>query len=415
VTADCDRLWEVDAYRSGQLGPRDAESFVRHARACATCRARLEGDERLRDLVAATLSAEPSELGLRRLRARVLRDAARGEASRSATPLRWRPLAAGALLVALGVVTWSLCAHPGAARAPALSASARTAAPLSAEEAFAGAVAAAPGARWSQVRRARVERVELTDGTIRVKVRPQSQGERFLIALPDGEIEVRGTEFDVEVERGATQLVRVVEGVVDLRLDGREFVRLVASESWRRERPEGSALEAPPPRSVPNPPEAVRTAASVHSGKAAGAADDSVAMYADAVRCLRDGMYDEAASRFHGLFLADPSSSQAEDASFLEAVALARAGRADAAALAGEHHLASFPRSFHAREAAILVARAASQRHDCEKARRVVAPWATGALVPPDVQSALAPCAADPTTRDTPATSGASVAREPGR
>jgi hypothetical protein len=90
--------------------------------------------------------------------------------------------------------------------------------------------------------------------------------------------------------------------------------------------------------------------------------------------------------------LSHPTSAQAEDASFLEAVALARAGRTDAAALAGEHHLASFPRSFHAKEAAILVARAASQRRDCDKARSVLAPW-TSAAASADVAAALGSCA----------------------
>jgi TolA-binding protein len=90
---------------------------------------------------------------------------------------------------------------------------------------------------------------------------------------------------------------------------------------------------------------------------------------------LRDGHYEDAAAAFHAFVAAWPRSSQAEDASFLEAVALARAGRPDAAGLAAERHLATFPTSFHKREAAILEARAATLRGECDKARTVLAPW----------------------------------------
>src|SRR5581483_7885767 len=104
--------------------------------------------------------------------------------------------------------------------------------------------------------------------------------------------------------------------------------------------------------------------------------------------------YEEAASQLHAFILANPALAEAEDASFLEAVALARAGRADAAALAAEHHLARYPASFHGREAAVFVARAASERHDCTKARSVLAPW-TNAAAGADVSAALGSCAAD--------------------
>ena len=42
---DCGRGWEVDVYREGRLGQRDAESFERHLRACRDCRLRKERGE----------------------------------------------------------------------------------------------------------------------------------------------------------------------------------------------------------------------------------------------------------------------------------------------------------------------------------------------------------------------------------
>ena len=90
---------------------------------------------------------------------------------------------------------------------------------------------------------------------------------------------------------------------------------------------------------------------------------------------LREGHYDGAAAALHAIALGNPGGPEAEDASFLEAVALARAGHLDAAAIVAEHHLADFPRSFHRKEATILVARAAPRRGECDRTREVLAPW----------------------------------------
>ncbi|HEY6462899.1 MAG TPA: hypothetical protein VIY73_22165, partial [Polyangiaceae bacterium] len=104
-----------------------------------------------------------------------------------------------------------------------------------------------------------------------------------------------------------------------------------------------------------------------------------------------DGRSAEAAAALEAFVLAHPGAPQAEDASYLEAVALARAGRSDAAGLAAEQHLRRFPASFHTREAAGLVALAASQRGDCARVHAVVAEWIQG---PPgrDAQAALQAC-----------------------
>ena len=69
-----------------------------------------------------------------------------------------------------------------------------------------------------------------------------------------------------------------------------------------------------------------------------------------------------------------------------------RAGRGDAAAVVAERHLASFPKSFHRKQAAILVARAAGARGDCDKARTVLQPWLGGAA-DADATAALGTCA----------------------
>jgi hypothetical protein len=253
-------------------------------------------------------------------------------------------------------------------------------------EELAGSVAPSLSARWSQTRELGIERVKLDDGAMRVHVRHQASGERFLVILPDGEIEVRGTTFDVSVERGATTRVYVDEGVVELRIRDRAIVRLAANEAW----------SAPlPPRLVspkPSPPLRAAVAAPSPAVPPTTHEVDHGGDYASAIELLRKGRYDEAASTFHALAQADPATL-ADDSSFLEAIALARAGRTDAAALVAERHLASFPDSFHRKEASILVARAASQRGDCVKARAMMAPW-MGASVEPSVRTALGSCEA---------------------
>lgn len=345
----CTRLWEIDPYRDGRLGERGAKSFERHLRVCEACRTLMKRDERLRDLARALPDDAPNELALRRVRTRVLRDAAVG----IAPPTGSRGLRVGlASVVIAGVAVsgWAVLAH----RAPASLANGTPFAATSAAppegppttpapgETLAGVVTASGTAQWSQARAQAVERVVLDDGALRLHVRPQVAGERFLVTLPDGELEVRGTTFDVSVDQGATRRVHVDEGVVDVRLRGRGTRRLGAGETW-------SAAASPPIPSATH-------AASASPGMSA-TAGDGAAGYAAAIGLLREGRNDEAASAFHVFALSHPGAAQAEDASFLEAVALARAGRSDAAALAAEHHLTSFPASFHRKEAEILIAR----------------------------------------------------------
>ena len=249
-------------------------------------------------------------------------------------------------------------------------------APSPVSEPYAATVVASNDARWSQERLLGIERVTLDEGLLHVHVRPQKATERFLVILPDGTLEVRGTTFDVQVDHGATTSVRVDEGIVELRVGTVGPARLAAGDAW-------PTPLAPRPAPAPLPRVAV-----THSGAPAPVPAASAAPYADAMRLLRDGRYEEAAALFHAFAEAPPRASQAEDASFLEAVALARAGRSDAAALAAEHHLASFPSSFHRKEASILVARAAVQRGDCTKARSTLAPWERD----PDAEATLRAC-----------------------
>ena len=97
---------------------------------------------------------------------------------------------------------------------------------------LAGSVIPGVGAVWRQSREGGVERVELEAGSVQVHVRAQTPGERFLVELPDGEIEVRGTTFEVTALDGSTRHIGVNEGTVVLRLRGSGNLSLGPGAHW---------------------------------------------------------------------------------------------------------------------------------------------------------------------------------------
>jgi TolA-binding protein len=203
-------------------------------------------------------------------------------------------------------------------------------------------VTAADVTHWSQRRNGNSEWVDLENGTAFLEVRKQRPDEHFFVELPDGEIEVRGTKFEVTVEEHRTIQIHVVEGVVAfIRPNGDEVV-LHANETWRRKEP---VAVASAPRPVA-PPIAHRVEE-----------DHAPRDYEAAMAAYRDGDYTAAGERFSQFLVDHPTSREAEDAAFMEANSAAHAGRNDVAAVLAEKFLKRYPDSFHARDAATLVAR----------------------------------------------------------
>ncbi len=329
------------------------------------------------------------------MRARVLRDVGHGVPRPS--PRRVAAVVLSGVAVAglalAGAIRWNMREHT--ARLPVREPSStvvRSEANGQAR-AFAGTVTPGEGAQWSRTDEGPAEKVKLDDGTLRVHVRHLGSTEAFLVELPDGSLEVWGTTFRVAVKGGKTREVVVEEGVVALRLRGLEDVIIRAGETWNPApdpvvqasgKPAASKLRpaASPEPSLRSSPRVVEAAPE----------DEGARDYAAAVGLWQTGQYPKAAVALRAFVAAHPKAPQLEDATFLEAAALARAGRADAAALAAEDHLARFPESFHRREAAVLVARAARDRGDCAAARAVLAPW-TAAVLERDVGDSLGKCA----------------------
>jgi TolA-binding protein len=346
---ECDRLWEIDAVRDGRLSSKDAAASARHVQVCADCSAVVARNRDLRELAATLSPSDPDDLELRRLRACILRDAAPGPAPAHAVR---RVL--GAAFVAVAIATLIAVRHWRGRASP----------PTATSE-FSSTIAPAEGARWARERQGAIERVRLESGTLRIHVRHQARDERFLVLVPDGQMEVRGTTFEVSANPRSTERVHVDDGTVTLRLRQSADVQLSAGDTWEAEPPATPVL---PPSESPQPTSAPTSASDPHSTVRAPAArrrdpsslpsDDGADAYADAVGTMARHKFADAAVAFHDFVAAHPRSAEAEDASFLEAVALAREGRADAAAQAAECHLKQFPSSFHRKEAAILVARA---------------------------------------------------------
>ena len=375
---ECPRAWEQEAVREGRLSAGDAEAYERHERTCAECHARAAEAARVRELCQALAVDSPDDIRVRRIRSSILRSAARGAPALPARRVRVGTVVSAVALVA-AVTVWML---PSRAPTPSVAPGGPGERALAAE---AATVSPGPGALWSRGRDGATERVRLQEGSITLEVRHQEGGERFLVDLPDGELEVRGTRFEVEVRGRLTERVRVIAGSVALRRRGEAELVLDAGQSWER-----------PREARPSDSDTPANAAAARSATAMPAYSPSsdVGDYAAAMALYRAGHFDPAARAFRAFASAHPNEPEAEDASFLEVASLAQAGRGDAAAVVAERFLEHHPRSFHARDAAIVVARAARERGDCAAARQVLTPW-LGAPTS-QVTGALGRCGTEP-------------------
>ncbi|MBI5512242.1 MAG: FecR domain-containing protein, partial [Deltaproteobacteria bacterium] len=216
-------------------------------------------------------------------------------------------------------------------------------------------VAPGAGARWSRRVTGAQETVVLQEGTLTVSVPHQHAGHRFVVLLPDGTLEVRGTAFTVRARGGETTDVQVREGVVWLDLRGAEPRTLTAGQRWTRAEapaevarvasaPTPSAPpEVGPPRSAEAPRPSQLPAPSPRAPRPRPAFRD----YADGVGALARGDYRAAAEALQRFERAAPHDQRAEDAAWLRVVALRRAGDRAGARGATEHYLRAFPQGAH--------------------------------------------------------------------
>jgi len=199
------------------------------------------------------------------------------------------------------------------------------------------------------------ERFSLQQGALSAHVAKLSAGQRFIIATPDAEVEVRGTRFRVSVLSNAeacgsgsrTRLV-VTEGIVVVRASG-ATVDVTAGQHWPSD-----CTDAEPTHAAPVPLGLPRTGA---PADASGAPT-----HAEASRPVADQSADHAS----------PVRSAAEHASelakqndlFAEGVALRRQGDVAGALRAYQSLIAHFPASPLAENAIAQRMRLLSSTHD---------------------------------------------------
>lgn len=231
-------------------------SLSEHVAGCDRCSAEWNGMQRVRSLARQLPAPAVDASAASAVRSRVLREAigARRIAGRG------RAVAAAAFaLAAAAVVVALLRGGPGAPPAPALHHHA-TVTPMD-------------GARFARLGAAPDEVIRLEAGRIHVDVTPLTPGERCVVHAGDGEVEVRGTAFDVTVLEGHLTSVHVDHGRVEVRSAGAPPVMLGGGSDWKRlatTTPEPTRATVPPePPPSPSPPSPAHSASPARSAASA--------------------------------------------------------------------------------------------------------------------------------------------------
>lgn len=316
----------VEAKRDGRLGDREAGSLARHLGTCAACRELDRELDEVRDLLRRPSVPSLTPLEHQRSRLALLRAAASPPPPRSSPRRpRLRAMVVVVAAVSVALAAWlrprpaavAVARHmppqtPAALHDPVRLAEGERRGPYPAETTIRGSAEA----RFERHVEDRVERVELTEGTLDLAVRKLSPDERFLVATGDAEVEVRGTELEVEAHAGRIVRVAVSEGKVEVRYRRRVSV-VAAGSAWR-------------------PP--LETASARR-----GSRSEASKAFGDAVDMLGRGDYAAARSRLDAFRAAHPADERADLAAFLTIVSLQRAGRRSEAQEAARRYLELYP------------------------------------------------------------------------
>jgi hypothetical protein len=334
----CTRSWQAEAVHDGRLSGADRAAFERHAASCSDCAREARELEALAE-VARALPTPESEPLARLRRRNVLLQLANERAVRSAPRVSARRSVALLASVAVAaLLTLFLVRRPGAVAPPDLVPGVPT-----------YRISAAREAEWRVVEHGTTLRLGMQRGRFELSVDKLQRGQRFLLDLPDGELEVRGTRFVVEVDRTRSLSVHVSEGLVAVRLRGRGEVMLGAGEHWK------APLDPEQP-AVVSPAASASPATVLHS--AAPAAKESAPVkasagtaFADAMAAFSAGDYGRAEALFVAFERAHPGDARVEDVLFLRAVARARRGDLGGARTLARVYLERYPSGLRRKEA----------------------------------------------------------------
>jgi TolA-binding protein len=362
---ECPHTWQAEAIDDARLSNADRAVFLRHLESCAECAAEWRELTQLREVMSHLSEASSSPFVRRRLRDKLVARVAKDGWS---TPRAWQGsliigLAAAALLVGILVARGS---------------SWRSKAPASQAVHF--TVQDVHLAQWAQEQAGEMTRLRLASGSAAFQVQRVEPHQRFVLLLPDGEIEVHGTRFVVDVLDGHTMRVSVTEGVVSLRLQSQAEKVLHAGEGWTRSEPNAdpTSSNAPPAEVIPEaesqpgvPNTSLPQAATTHAERrgrdgetptngsspkppASAPANDAhpaIDAFSAGVSAFEGGDYRSAERNFSRFLVEAPGDPRVEDASFLRALAHARMGDRQGAAQLAQKYLAQFPSGLRRKEA----------------------------------------------------------------
>jgi len=355
----CPPAWKLT--RAASSEPRDPE-IEKHVAACAACAAELAT---LRELAAEAqdLPAPPgmSDESRAAIAARLL--AAPPEPQRRETAPARGAIVVTAVAATVAVVI-AVVIVPIVRRGAAPEEQARAApAPASTPHTSRASIRAIGDARFLRAQPPPDEIVRLDDGRIELDVIPLAPGERFRVVTDHGEVEVRGTIFEVLASNRSLRSVSVSRGRVEVR-SGSGLSVLDAGDRWEQAPPAPGpatgAAEAPPARhvSVPKP----------RANQRASAAES--ALFDRAWSSLRAGNAGDAAATFADLERRARGRAIEEDALYWRAVSVARTKDSASAGLLFREFLRRFPASSRRGEAAVALGWILLDAENVSEARR---------------------------------------------
>jgi hypothetical protein len=242
-----------DFARAVSLGPDEVMKV--HFAQCGECASDRDAFVRLRALARALHASSPAPLDMRAVRDHVVTEAVLRQKERKRT----RTAAAFVFAAAAGIAL-SVFVHRAHGPSRETAEAPR----------YHGTVTAISGARFVRSSGAPDEIVRLESGTIHVEVSPLHAGERFRVLAGDGEIEVRGTSFDVGVDDSHLALVHVTHGRVEVRPHAEPSLVLEGGGDWRTPDASNQPPTEAPPAIAPAPADETRTLPPPHS-RATGA------------------------------------------------------------------------------------------------------------------------------------------------
>lgn len=199
----CAHQWQAEATIDGRLSNDDTQSFRRHVEMCESCGLALDGLYELEYVAARLPVLASTRFERRRLRNELLRRANHLSLGPARARSWLRPTIIGDAFVCVSAFVLSvnspLLRRPFSVRT--------TLPPMSTFQ-----ISVSPDTTWRTLEQSSTLRLFVERGRLELSVDQLQPGQRFLIDLPDGEIEVYDTRFIVNVESPRTIGLRLIDG-----------------------------------------------------------------------------------------------------------------------------------------------------------------------------------------------------------